>query len=322
MRIGIAIETTPPMSISVYLEEITRRLCDRVTFLRDTLEGADLLWAPGMGMRRVPAALFGPKPAVLTVHGMDAFALPLSELQRGWRHLAWLWRVRWQIRWDWMRLRAPQVIAVSDYGRTEAITALSLAPERVTAIPHGVDLAAFGAGPAPDPLAEGAILHVSQYGRKKNVERLIAAYGARRAEIGRPLVVVSKGCSAPMPEGARLIDGLPHARLPALYAGAHAFAFPSLHETFGLPILEAMAAGLPVLASDTTALPEIAGDAALLVDPRDEGAIGDGLVRIAQDETLRERLIAAGRDRARAFDWEASADAHLRVFERALAEAA
>ncbi|MEM9145769.1 MAG: glycosyltransferase family 1 protein [Pseudomonadota bacterium] len=321
MRVRIAIEPTPPMSISVYLAEISRRLEARgVRFAR---EGpADLLWAPGMGMRRVPAPLLAPgPPRVLTVHGMDAFALPLSELQRGLRHLFWLWRVRWLIRWDWLRLEhhRPEVIAVSDYGRREAIAALSLVPERVSAIPHGVDLSAFCARATPDPLAKGALLHVSQYGRKKNVERLVEAYGAARARIGRPLVVVSKGCPPiALPEGVRLIDGLAHDRLPALYAGARAFVFPSLHETFGLPVLEAMAAGLPVLASDTTALPEIAGDAALLVNPRDEAALAEGMVRIAGDAPLRARLIEAGRARAGAYDWARAAEAHLAVFHRAL----
>jgi glycosyltransferase involved in cell wall biosynthesis len=93
--------------------------------------------------------------------------------------------------------------------------------------------------------------------------------------------------------------------------------FPSLFEGFGLPVLEAMACGTPVAASDRGAIAEVCGEAALLFDPGDARAIATAVERIAQDRQLRERLRADGHARAAQFTWQATAAAHLRVYERA-----
>ena len=103
----------------------------------------------------------------------------------------------------------------------------------------------------------------------------------------------------------RALGYVPDAHLPGLYAGAAAFAMPSLYEGFGLPVLEAMAAGTPVVAADRAALPEVCGGAALLADPDDPEAFADALLRATGPE--RERLAAAGRERAAGFTWERSA---------------
>jgi alpha-1,3-rhamnosyl/mannosyltransferase len=95
--------------------------------------------------------------------------------------------------------------------------------------------------------------------------------------------------------------------LPFLYAGARAFAYPSLAEGFGLPPLEAMACGVPVVASTDPALAENLGDAALLVDATDVGALADALRRVLADDALRATLVARGRARAAAFGWERTA---------------
>ena len=88
-------------------------------------------------------------------------------------------------------------------------------------------------------------------------------------------------------------------QLAALYARARIFAFPSLDEGFGMPILEAMAHGVPVITSQCSAMPEVAGDAALLVDPLNIDQLAHALTRLAGDESLREDLIARGRARVR-----------------------
>jgi glycosyltransferase involved in cell wall biosynthesis len=92
--------------------------------------------------------------------------------------------------------------------------------------------------------------------------------------------------------------------LAGWYARARVFAFPSLDEGFGMPLLEAFSAGLPVLTSNRSALPEVAGDAALLVDPLDIDSIGEGLRCITSDEDLRAELIKRGRKRAEGFTWD------------------
>ena len=130
---------------------------------------------------------------------------------------------------------------------------------------------------------------------------------------------------------ARALGTLDHVRLPAwidlpdlegLYAAARAFVFPSLHEGFGLPILEAMRRGVPVECSNRSTLPEVAGDAALLFDPEDDRQMEAALRRLLEDETLRGELRAAGPRRAARFTWEATAEATAAVYRRALGSSA
>jgi glycosyltransferase involved in cell wall biosynthesis len=110
-----------------------------------------------------------------------------------------------------------------------------------------------------------------------------------------------------------LLGPVPDADLPALYAGALAFAFPSLWEGFGLPVLEAMASGAPVAASNRGALPEITAGAALLAEPEPE-AFAEALGELVGDAALRERLRSAGLARAAAFSWERTARETLAIY--------
>jgi glycosyltransferase involved in cell wall biosynthesis len=95
--------------------------------------------------------------------------------------------------------------------------------------------------------------------------------------------------------------------LPALYAGATLFVYPSLYEGFGLPVAEAMACGAPVVSSNASSLPEVAGDAALYFDPRDVDAMTDALRRALADDALRADLRARGFAQAKKFSWEKAA---------------
>jgi alpha-1,3-rhamnosyl/mannosyltransferase len=110
-------------------------------------------------------------------------------------------------------------------------------------------------------------------------------------------------------------------QLLALYQGAHLLAMPSLYEGFGLPVVEAMACGTPVVCSDRASLPEVAGDGAVLVDPEDAGAFSAAIERVAGDDELREDLINRGLERARLFSWQASARAHVELYEEVAGKA-
>ncbi|MCX7838710.1 MAG: glycosyltransferase family 4 protein, partial [Anaerolineae bacterium] len=107
----------------------------------------------------------------------------------------------------------------------------------------------------------------------------------------------------------RFIHNVDDADLPALYAGARAFVFPSLYEGFGLPPLEAMASGAPVICSRAPALPEVVGDTALLVNPRSPNEIANAIERVLTDHELRDTLRARGLVRAAQFSWERAARA-------------
>jgi glycosyltransferase involved in cell wall biosynthesis len=165
----------------------------------------------------------------------------------------------------------------------------------------------------------------------KNLLRTIRAF--LRSEARHRLVFAVAGRDtrrflAALPEfGGRTagtvlpLDTVPQADLPALYTLARFFIFPSMYESFGLPILEAMACGCPVITSTTGACPEIAGGAALLVDPTDTAAITRAIDRLAGSEALRVDLSARGLERVKAFTWRRAAEETLRLFDR-LAETA
>jgi glycosyltransferase involved in cell wall biosynthesis len=104
--------------------------------------------------------------------------------------------------------------------------------------------------------------------------------------------------------------------LASLYRRAQAMVFPSLHEGFGAPPLEAMACGCPVACSDAASLPEVCGDVALRFDPRSIESIAAAVGRVTADPELRERLREAGLARARSSTWHASAERHRAIYDR------
>ena len=121
-------------------------------------------------------------------------------------------------------------------------------------------------------------------------------------------------------ERVRFTGYVPQADLPALYNAASVFVFPSLHEGFGLPALEALACGTPVVTSNRSALPEGVGEAALLVDPESADAISAAIARVLDEPTLAALLRQAGIERAASFTWEACAQATLQVYREVLGE--
>jgi glycosyltransferase involved in cell wall biosynthesis len=112
---------------------------------------------------------------------------------------------------------------------------------------------------------------------------------------------------------------VPDADLAALYAGARVFAYPSLYEGFGLPVLEAMQCGTPVITSNTSALPEVVGDAAVCVAPEDTDALCEALRRLVTDDAWAAELRRRGLARARLFTWDRTAALTVEAYRRMLA---
>ncbi len=190
--------------------------------------------------------------------------------------------------------------------------------KKASTIPLAAD-ASFAdpvARPGHPDLEKPYVLAVGTLEPRKNLERLVAAWGqlpdALRASHDLALVGPrgwddSDILRTAHEGGAKLLGRVEEDELRALYAGAAVFVYPSLYEGFGLPVLEAMAAGAPVITSNLSSLPEVAGDAALLVDPLDTAAIATGIERVLTDAPLAQRLRAAGRTRAAEFSWKRTA---------------
>ena len=220
--------------------------------------------------------------------------------------------------------RSDLIIAVSRFTALQVEQFLGVEPSRIRVIHHG----ARAVSPAaPSATSQQLILSVGAIQRRKNTVRLIEAF--EQLEPGWKLVLAgASGFDAqeaiqriersPRKHDIEVLGYVPDSELEALYARAAIFAFPSLDEGFGMPILDAMSRGVPVLTSNVSAMPEVAGDAGLLVDPRDTASIFAGLRRMTTDSALREHLRQGGYQRAREFTWEKSVDATWKVYQELL----
>jgi glycosyltransferase involved in cell wall biosynthesis len=210
--------------------------------------------------------------------------------------------------------RARLVITVSEFSRNELVEVLGIAHARITVIPEGVDEHDFAEAEASGVTERLAlrgpyVLALGTVSARKNLPIL---GGAAQALADRGIELVVAGSDRDYLRGPavglRRVGYVPDEQLPALYRGALALAMPSRYEGFGLPCLEAMACGTPVVAAAAGALPETVGEAALLADPDDADGFAQAVLAAACDDTVRGRLVAAGRRRAEMFPWSATAE--------------
>ncbi len=244
-------------------------------------------------------------PIVMTVHDISYLA-----------HPQWYPSKKGVVRLAYYRAclrRADRIVVPSRFSKQEIVRLFGALEDRIRIVPMGVS---DFFSPAPDlavavsrqlNLPSRYILHVGDLHSRRNLRLLKRAVG----QVGLPLVLVGRPLEKDsIPEGALLFTDISMDVLKGIYSAATLFAYPSLYEGFGLPLLEAMACGVPVVASNRGSLPEVCGRAAILVEP-DEDDLAAGIQRTLENrESLRER----GLQRAAEFSWEQTAAATLQVY--------
>lgn len=243
-----------------------------------------------------------PHPAVCTFHDLFVMTGEYSTPE---------FRARFAEQARHAAERSDLIIAVSQFTASQVEQLLHVEPARIRLIRHGVRLPP--SVPPPDAAREDMVLSVGAIQRRKNTTRLVEAFAGTPA--GWKLVLAgSTGYGAgetleaieasPRRGDIQVIGYASAGRLCSLYARARVFAFPSLDEGFGMPVLEAMAWAVPVITSNRSALPEVSGDAAILVDPRNTEQIRSALERLTGDAALREQYRERGLVRAGEFGWD------------------
>lgn len=276
----------------------------------------DVLFNPGFTAPRL-----APCPTVTVFHDLQHLRHP--------ENFRWFDRPAWRLLLSQAARHSTALVAVSEATRRDLLRYYPVPGSRVTVIPHGVDermfqIAAGRAGRRPEPL----LLCVSTLHPHKNLLRLIDVFARlrrRRPEL-RLVIAGVRGFETPAIENRIATLGLADAveitgwisreALYELYRRAHSCVYPSTFEGFGLPVLEAMAAGIPTACSAIEPLREIAGGWALLFDPHDDRQMQETLVRLLEDDALRNRLAEEGPTRARAYSWPAAAGRYLELFRK------
>jgi glycosyltransferase involved in cell wall biosynthesis len=295
-----------------------------LALLAPSLRNLDVVHAPSVAVPPRP----GNGALVVTVHDAASALFPDAFTPRGRRfHAAGIAAAA---------ARADLVITVSEAARAEIAAATPIDEARIRVVHNGVDRVAVSddtVRAVRDAFAVADrpyVLWVGSLEPRKNLRTLVHAFAlahARRDDLRLVLAgpegwgdsgLDAVAADLVAADALRVVGAVSDGELHALYRGAEAFVFPSLHEGFGLPVLEAMAQDTPVVCSDLPVLREIVDDAAVFVDPLQPGDLADALVSVCDDGALRSRLVAAGGARVARFSWEECARRTRDVYVEAL----
>ncbi len=274
-------------------------------------------------------------PSVITAYDLYPFKMPKQfKSQCPWtsrihHHLAKLLHYK----------RASKILAISEDTKKDLIDICGISKEKIVVTPLGADPLFFESTPSDRKetilkkfnIVSPFFLNTSSlWWDRKNLSNLIHAFAHVKKKHKLPHQLVITGKPGPslenmkmsiskyqMQNDVKLLNYVDRCEIVALMQSADAFIFPSLHEGFGLPILEAMASGCPVVTSNNSALQEVAGDSAILIDPLQIDSIAHGMETIVMDSAVREQLIRSGKKRVQMFTWENTARITMEAFLQA-----
>ncbi|MFZ5366153.1 MAG: glycosyltransferase family 4 protein [Patescibacteria group bacterium] len=263
-------------------------------------------------------------PKVTTIHDLAIFKYPETFVPRGGHDIV----SNLKRKLEWVKKESKLIIAVSESTKKDIVEILGIPEERIRVIYEACNTEFTERAKENTEKVkrkygiEGDyILAVGTLEPRKNLKRVIEAFSLLTGSVPVTLVIAGKfGWGTEISNdkfqmtNIKLLGYVPKEDLPALYAGAQVFVYPSLYEGFGLPILEAMACGCPVVTSNVSSMPEVAGEAAILVDPLNVEDITLGIIKALKN---RKELIRKGLKRSVKFSWEKTAQETLRVYQKA-----
>jgi glycosyltransferase involved in cell wall biosynthesis len=264
---------------------------------------------------------------IFVLHGSEWFAIP--------KHFKWYDQLYFGSLVPHYCRHADAFIAVANAVKDDAVKYVHADPKRIFAVYNAIDPKQFHyitddtllrAVKAKYKLPDKYIVWVGQIESRKNIKRLLRAYAQIAREFPHNLVIageqrwstedeLAEVDSLGIRDRLQFLGWVAHTELPSIYRQAQLFAFPSLYEGFGIPLVEAMACGCPVMTATTCSPPEVVGDAGVLVDPYDVTAITQGMRNILSDAALREKMITRGLKRAKDFSWDRCATQVLEAFD-------
>ncbi len=261
-------------------------------------------------------------PVVVTVHDLAFLHDPRRATRYGMRFFR---------RGTELALEHATLVACPSQAAADDCVRAGFGADRVRVIPWGVDVEPVGDGRVAAVrdaygLGKQYVLFSGTIEPRKNLRRLLAAFADVRDPDAQLVLTGPVGWNediedslARLGDRVRTLGFVDRHDLDALVAGAALFAYPSVEEGFGLPVLEAMAHGTPVVTSLGTATAEVGGDAAVLVEPTDVGAITGAIDGLLADPDERERRRAAGLARAATYTWDRAAAAYEQLYRDAVA---
>ncbi len=325
MRIAIYAPEKSAMSYKIIREKVWQFLESKNHTIIPFAEpdnvptNAEMVWDPNAGGGFIPNIRKDHThlPIVATIHGARLFALPVSVLKTKEMPYSKIIKSRLLQKRYWKEyiIDYEAFVTVSDYSSHEFKKHLNIPDQKLHRIYNAVDHEVF----KPTEKDRQYLLHISEYQPVKNVDRIIKAYiKAAKKEDLPEFWIMSRGFPYKnIHPKIKILDDKyrTNEELSKLYQQAIAFVFPTLHEGFGIPIIEAMASGTPVITSNTTACHEVSDDAAITVNPKSIKQIKKAIIEITKNNNLRKELTEKGIKRAQQFTWENTGTEYENLFK-------